>query len=125
MTENITTKDGKDSDSSRSITVSFDFGESLQDAVEKFGEEAVFSGFKADARVGLQAKVRGMLKATEEDSEALKYTDEEIVAAIAEYKPGTKNRQSADPLAKLQAMLAKFTPEQRAALLAQAGASAE
>lgn len=118
--ENITTKDGKTNEDSRSITVAFDFGDNLQDAIAKFGEEAVFNGFKADGRVGLQAKVRGMLKATMEDSEELKYNDEDIVAAVAEWKPGTKSRQAADPMAKLQALLDKLSPEARASLLEKA-----
>jgi hypothetical protein len=120
--ETITTKAGKDAES-RTLAVSFDFGDTLEAAIEKFGSDAVFAGFKADAKVGLQALVRARLNATEDDSEAPKFTDEEIVAAVAEFKPGTKNRQSADPLAKLLALLGKVTPEQRAALLA--GASAE
>ena len=115
--ENITTKDGKETEGARSVTVAFDFGDNLEQAVEKFGAEAVFNSFKADARVGLQAKVRALLKATMEDSEELKYTDEEIVEKAAEYIPGSKTRASSDPLAKLQALLGKLTPEQKAALL--------
>lgn len=112
--ENISTKEPG---SNRELIVSYNFGDSLESAVEAFGADVVFAGFKADAKVGLQAKVRGMLKATEEDSEAAKYTDEEIIAAIADYKPGVKTRQSADPMAKLQALLGKLTAEQKAALL--------
>lgn len=115
--ENITTKDGKETEGARAVTVAFDFGDNLEQAVEKFGAEAVFNSFKADARVGLQAKVRALLKATMEDSEELKYTDEEIVEKAAEYVPGAKTRTSSDPLAKLQALLGKLTPEQKAALL--------
>jgi hypothetical protein len=122
--ETITTKAGKDIES-RTLAVSFDFGDNLETAIEKFGADAVFAGFKADAKVGLQAMVRAKLNATEDDSEALKFTDEEIVTAVAEFKPGTKNRQSADPLAKLMALLGKISPEQRAALLAGAASDAE
>jgi hypothetical protein len=112
--ENIATKEPG---SSRELTVSFDFQNDLDSAVAAFGADVVFAGFKADAKVGLQAKVRGMLKATEEDSEAPKYTDEEIISAIADYKPGVKTRQTSDPMAKLQALLGKLTSEQKAALL--------
>lgn len=114
--ETIVTKAGKDADS-RSVTVGYDFGSSLADAVEMFGEEAVFNGFKADAKVGLQSFVRARLNATEDDSEALKYTDEDIIAAAGEWKPGTKSRQSSDPLAKLKALLEKLPAEARAAFL--------
>lgn len=115
--ENITTKDGKDTDSSRSIVVSFDFGDNLESAVEAFGADVVFAGFKADAKVGLQSKVRAMLKATVEDSEELKYDDAAIIEAITAYKPGVKTRTSVDPMVKLAELLGKLTPEQKAALL--------
>jgi hypothetical protein len=115
--ENISTKEPG---SSRELVVSYNFGETVADAIEMFGEEAVFAGFKADCKVGVQAFVRGRLKATEEDSEAAKYSDEDIIAAVADWKPGTKSRASADPMAKLQALLGKLSPEQRAALLEQA-----
>ena len=115
--ETITTKEpGTD----RTLTVDYNFGDTLADAVAAFGEDVVMSGFKADARVGLQAKIRGMLKATEEDSEAPKYDDDAVIAAIADWKPGIKTRTSADPMAKLLAMLEKLDPAQRAALLSKA-----
>lgn len=116
-TENISTKEPG---SNRELVVSYDFGNNVEEAIEKFGAEAVFAGFKADCKVGVQAFVRGRLKATEEDSEAPKYSDDEITAAVADWMPGTKTRQSADPMAKLQALLGKLSPEQRAALLEQA-----
>lgn len=116
-TETITTKEPG---SNRELVTEYNFGDSLQEAVDLFGEDAVLAGFKSDARVGLQAKVRGMLKATEEDSEAAKYTDEQILEAVKEWKPGTKTRAASDPLAKLQALLEKISPEQRAALLEKA-----
>ncbi len=114
--ETISTKAGKDQDS-RTLVVNYDFGDNLAAAIEKFSEEVVFGSFKADAKVGLQSFIRARLNATEDDSEALKYTDEDIVAAAADWKPGTKARAGADPLTKLQALLGKLTPEQKAALL--------
>lgn len=117
--ETISTKAGKDAES-RNLAVAYDFGNDLDSAVALFGADVVFAGFKADAKVGLQSFIRARLNATEEDSEALKYTDEEIVTAASEWKPGTKARTASDPMAKLQALLGKLTPEQKAALLESA-----
>lgn len=96
----------------RSISVDYDFGASLSEAVEKFGEEAVYSGFVADGKVGLQAFVRARLGKTDEEY----MTDEQILAEAEAWKPGQR-KQAADPMAKLQALLGKLSPEQRAALL--------
>lgn len=97
---------------SREITIEYDFGTNLADAVEKFGEDIVFSGFVADAKVGLQAIVRARLGKSDDEY----MSDEEIIAEAAQWKPGVR-KQAADPMAKLQALLGKLTPEQRALIL--------
>ena len=102
----------------RTATVEFDFGSTLAEAIELFGEEAIYAGFIADAKVGLQAVIRTKLKSTKEDGSA--YTDEDIAAAASEWAPGNKTRTASDPLAKLQALLSKLSPEQRAAILSKA-----
>jgi len=96
----------------REISVDYSFGATLEEATELFGAEVVFSGFVADAKVGLQAFVRARLGKTEEEY----MTDEQIVAEAEAWKPGQR-KQAADPMAKLQALLGKLSPEQRAALL--------
>lgn len=96
----------------RSISIDYNFGANLAEAIELFGEEAVFNGFVADGKVGLQAFVRARLGKTEEEY----MTDEQIIAEAEAWKPGQR-KQAADPMAKLQALLAKLTPEQRAAIL--------
>lgn len=96
----------------RSISVEYNFGENLAEAVEKFGEDAVFNGFMADGKVGLQAFVRARLGKTDEEY----MTDEQILAEAEAWKPGQR-KQAADPMAKLQALLSKLSPDQRAALL--------
>jgi len=103
----------KDPQSNRELTVDYDFGSTLEEAVEKFGAEVVFSSFVADAKVGLQAFIRTRLRKTEDD-----YMDDQAIAAeAAEWAPGANKRSAADPMAKLQALLAKLSPEQKAALL--------
>lgn len=96
----------------REISIDYNFGASLSEAIELFGEEVVFSGFVADCKVGLQAFVRARLGKTEEEY----MSDEQIIAEVEGWKPGQR-KQAADPMAKLQALLSKISPEQRAALL--------
>lgn len=96
----------------RSISIDYNFGDNLDDAIELFGKEAVYSGFVADAKVGLQAFIRARLGRVGEDY----MTDEQIQAEAKTWKPGQR-KQAADPMAKLQALLAKLSPEQRAAIL--------
>lgn len=47
----------------KSSTVEYDFGDDLQDARDKFGDEVVFSNFRQHAVVALQNVISGALKA--------------------------------------------------------------
>jgi len=95
----------------RALVIDYDFTENISDAIAKFGEDVVFSSFMADAKVGLQAFVRARLAKVDEDY----MTDEEIIAEASQWVPGM--RKQSDPLAKLQTLLSKLSPEQRTALL--------
>jgi hypothetical protein len=102
----------------RKLVVSYDFGANLAEAVEKFGEDVVFSGFVADGKVSVQAVARGKMKKNKEDGSA--YSDAEILEAVAAYKPGVKSdRGSADPFAKLEKVVGKLNETQKAELLAK------
>ena len=96
----------------REITIEFNFGATLAESIEMFGEDVVFSSFVADSKVGLQAYVRARLGKSDDEY----MSDEEILAEAAQWKPGMR-KQAADPMAKLQALLGKLSPEQRAAIL--------
>lgn len=100
----------------RKIEVDYDFGSNLDEAVEKFGADVVFSGFQADGKVAVQAMVRRMLNTNKEDGSP--YTDEEIFAKVAEYKLGIRaDRGSSDPMAKVEKVLGKLTDAQKAEFL--------
>lgn len=106
----------------RKIETEYDFGDNLADAVSKFGEEVVFSSFVAAAKVDAQALIRRHLKsnvpAVEGVSTERPYTDEEIVAALAKWKPGVKSERSATSVAdKAEALLGKMTEAQKAEFL--------
>jgi len=78
----ITVRSGAKSDKpSRECTVTKNFGASLAEAVKLFGEPVVFSIFRAQAVIKLQAAVRGVLEKA----------DKSIADAVAvgeAWKPG-------------------------------------
>ena len=92
----------------------YDFGDNLADAVDKFatpersGEELVFAKFVAAARIDLQSFMRGLIK--QEKSE------DEILAAVAEWRPGMKARGKT-PEEKIATILKRFSKEEARAVL--------
>ena len=64
----------------QAVSVNFDFGDNLQDAVQKFGEEAVFNAFRQQSRVNLQSLIRRH-KQNGDDAKT-------IQKAADEWKPG-------------------------------------
>ena len=102
--QEITTSKG-----ANSITVTYDFGENLAEAVQLFGEEVVFTGFRHNATIALQGLVRPELdKGT--DPEAIKQK-------AAAWKPGVVTRSASDPISAIVGKWATMTDEQRKALM--------
>lgn len=126
------TATGKDADGKptghRKLSVMFDFGSTLDDAVEKFGEEVVFAGFVASATIDLQNYIRTKLEAPAKDADGkvipdggFAQTDAEIESDFASWKPGIKTRERVSPLDKVKKLLGGMSAEQKAALLASLG----
>lgn len=93
-------------------SVQYDLGDNLQDAVNKFGEEAVFTAFKADATVGLQSNMRSWMGAG--------LSPEQIQEKADAWKPGVRTvgpRKS--PKEKIETEFAKLSPEEKLAYLEQ------
>ena len=113
-------------DSKRILTVEYDFGTSVEDAIEKFGAQSVFNHFIASAKLSINSLVRPMLEAvtetgTEETGDLEKsvtYSDEQVHAAVASYKIPDKTGRQVDNVAKAMDALAKSTPEKKAEILA-------
>lgn len=80
----------------REITVQMDMPETLAALVEKFGESVVLANAIDNLVIGAQAFLRSQL-AKDGDK---RMTDQQIVKAFAEWKPGV--RKSADPAAKME-----------------------
>lgn len=96
-------------DNDRTVTVSYEFGETLREAVQKFGEEVVFSRYLAAAVVDLQALLRRGIKVGK--------TDSEITSMVAAWRPGVKmvSRKSAGE--KIKDAFAGMSDGDRKALL--------
>lgn len=101
----------------REFKSQYDFGASLEDAVETFGEDVVFAGFVSSATIDAQNFIRLRLeKKTEEGG--FSYSDDAIASDFAEWKPGVKTRERVSQTDKIRKMLGALTEEQKAALLA-------
>ena len=95
----------------RSVVVSYDFGENLQDAIAKFGEDVVFSNMRQSMKISLQALMR---RGIDKDQ-----TDEQILASVGAWKPGVASERSSDPVATVLAKWQTLSPEKKAELMKQ------
>ena len=92
-----------------SLTVTYDFGENLQDAIAKFGEDIIFTNAIQSMKISLQALIRrGFDKGLDNDT---------IAAQAAAWKPGVAAQRTADPVATITAKWAALDAEARAELL--------
>jgi hypothetical protein len=98
------------SESDRSVTVSYDFGEDLDAAVELFGGDAVHKGFIAQSVVAAQSVIRNGLKAEN--------TDKEIQTKMNSWKPGTR-KPAMTKAQKVQREFQDMDSGAKAALLKQ------
>lgn len=87
----------------------YDFGGNLQEAVEKFGEEVVFSNYLRSGKIAIQAAMRRYL-ATGVEGDAL----QEKVNAI---KLGVAAERIVDPGQQALNAFARMTPEQQLEIL--------
>ena len=98
-------------DVDREATIAFDFGGSLEAAVEKFGAEVVYTNFTRSATITAQAAIRRML----EDGKS----QAEIEAKMAAWAPGVALERTIDPLAAIQAKMKDMTAEEKNAYIEQ------
>jgi len=64
----------------KTITVPFNFGENLEEAVAMYEAGPVFNHYRAQAKISLQANLRRWMEAGK--------TDEEIATLASTWKPG-------------------------------------
>ena len=97
--------------SSKKIAVTYNFGASLDEAIEKFGAEVVFSGFRRTSVITAQGVMRRLAKAGKSDAE--------IQAAITNWKPGVQAERISDPVARLKSMFSSMSAEERQKIMAE------
>jgi len=106
----ISAKNGTE-ETSPSATVQYDFGDNLAEAVALFGDDIVFSRFKAASIVDLQALIRRHL-----DGETPK-TEAEIQALVTEWRPGVTTRKRKSVKEKAEELFAGLSDSEKNALL--------
>lgn len=99
-----TKKDGQ-------FTVTYPVGKTLADAVEKFGEDDVFSRFCAALTVTVQGVTRNWWVKGK--------TPEEIQKMLETWKPGIISMIARDPKASIIANFGKLSEKERAEILAE------
>ncbi len=95
-------------DGSAVITFPYDFGDSMEDAVEKFGGDIVWAYAKRALVIAAQGHARSLIKGEK--------SRDEILTAMAEWKPGAP-RQAKTAEDRAREILSKISPEERARLL--------
>jgi len=109
MVEVAITAKKKMGDEDREATISVDFGDSLQEAVEMFGEDVVFSNFKASAKITAQAAMRRYIESG--------LNADQIAEKMDTWKPGVALERVIDPIKALMGKWAKMSPEEKKELL--------
>ena len=110
----VTAKVNEDGDKT---TVTYDLPDSLEDLVERFGEQVIVNQAKANITIGLQNFIRSTSRP---DKDGNVKTDEEVQAAVTAWMPGTR-APAKSKTEKAKELFAALTPEQRAELLAELG----
>lgn len=95
----------KDGGEPASTQFEYDFGDNLQHAVSLWGENVVFTLFKAKAEIQVQDLARNALVAGK--------TPDEAAQLAASHKLGASTVVAKDPVAQGVAALAKMTAEER------------
>lgn len=92
-------------------TVKYDLPETIREATDRWGEEVVYSRFKASLVIDLQAFMRSHIGKDD-------FVPGDLQAKVNEWKPEVraKGKTMAE---RVQEMLGKLSPEDRAALLAE------
>lgn len=99
----VTAKKGE-----REATITYDFGKDLDEMVEKFGADIVFTNARANMKISLQGVMRRNLEAGQ-SCDTLTET----------WKPGQIAERTVDPLAAAQKAYAGMSDEEREAFIAQ------
>lgn len=101
----------------KEATIMVDLGDNVQDAIDRFGDEVVFSNYQANVKITVQGGIRRYLESG--------LSQDEIQAKFDGYKPGVTLERVVDPVAALASKFAKMSPEEQAAAFADLKAKLE
>ena len=99
----------KDQTAEQAVTVSYEFGANLSDAVQLFGEDVIFNKAIDSLVIDVQAHIRRLIKKGSNPTE--------IAAVLAGWKPGVSTTVRRSAGEKVQDLITRMTPEERIALL--------
>lgn len=99
-------------------SIQYDLGNSLEDAVEKYGADVVYSNFKASARINLQALIRTKLKSGVAPEFLQSFFDSYTLGVAAE-------RTVVNPADAVKAAFATWSPEKQREYLRSLGVNVE
>lgn len=106
----VTAKIGKGDKASDPVTISYDFGDNVTDAVRMFGEPVVWAHFLSSATISVQARMRAAMA---DDVEAgRKPSAVKVAAALKDYKIGIKT-EAKDKVEKAKTLVAKMSDEEK------------
>ena len=104
------------SDGDRVVKQNYDFGNDLNDMVNKFGEEVVFNNCRKSLVIDLQALIRRKMKPAKEGEAPA--TDEQITADVKAWVPGVSTTVRKSASEKAKDAIDKLSPEEKKSLLA-------
>ena len=93
----------------KAAAVAYDFGATLDEAVEKFGADVVFTNFKRTAVITAQAAIRRMMEGGK--------SEEEIATTMQSWKPGVALERTIDPVASLVGKWDSYSKEEQDEIL--------
>lgn len=95
--------------------VAFDIDSTIEEAVKRYGEDVVYSRYRASLVIDLQSFLRGCMK---QDPPMV---DNEIQIKVDEWAPGVKSR-GRPPAERVKELFGKLSEEDRMSLLEEFGA---
>jgi len=96
-----------------SVEMAYDFGDNLDDALQRYGADVVFSQFVIGAKTAFRNKISALLNAQDKD-ELFKNSAEDVENAMSDWVPQVAGVRTSDGTAgagKVSAFLNKLSDE--------------
>jgi len=104
-------------DEEKNAVVYYDFGDTLEEALDKFDEKVIFTNFRASVKITAQSVMRRYLEAGK--------SSDEIAELMKNWKPGVALERRSDPIAAFRAKFASMSKEDKVKALAELKAALE